>query len=626
MAFSVLGKWKRGWMFTRVPAMALTMAALAACGGRGQSIEALSADETRVLVAREIVTMNPEQPTATAIALRGSKIVALGSLDDLNAQLDGQDFRVDERFADKVLVPGLINQHDHPWLAGLTMSSHVIAIEDWEIPGKRFPKAASQAEYRQRLGELVAAHADPDELFFSWGYHRLWHGELNRDVLDSISRTVPILIWQRSMHEFIANSAALEKLEVNQALIDSFPPLDREQINLAHGHFWERGALAVGPQLFKHVLKPASYMRSLDVIRDYWHAAGSTQVVEPGGMVNRDVLVLQNRALADASAPFHMDYIIDGKTLAFKYLDDEASPDIPGMLAESERLAGWGRGMSRFLPKQVKLFSDGALFSQLMRMSEGYLDGHHGEWMMDPPLFKRAFAAYWDADYQIHVHQNGDAGLDLVLDTLAENMARKPRQDHRTVIVHFSFSRPDQVERLKQLGAIVSVNPYAPIVLANTYSEYGVGAERAHAMARLGDVARAGVSFSLHSDMPVAPGKPLYLMWSAVNRLTLEGNIVGPEQRITAYQALKALTLDAAYSMRLEAEIGSLVPGKLANITVLDANPLTINPEQIKDIDVWGTVHEGRFLPVAAQPFRESGGLWDQVVAYSRIIWFKIIG
>ena len=626
MAFSVHGKWKQRCGFARVPAMALTIAALTACGDEGPSIEALSADETRVLVAHEIVTMNPQQPTATAIALRGSKIVALGSLDDITAQLDDQDFRIDERFADKVLVPGLINQHDHPWLAGLTMSSNVIAIEDWELPGKRFPKATSQAEYRQRLGELVAAHADPDELFFSWGYHRLWHGELNRDVLDAISDSVPILIWQRSMHEFIANSAALEKMEVNEALVDSFSALEREQMDLARGHFWERGALAVGPQVFKYVLKPGRYMRALDVIRDYWHAAGSTQVVEPGGMVNRDLLVLQNRVLADEATPFHMDYIVDGKTLAYQYLKDEASPDIPGMLAESERLTGWGRGMSRFLPKQVKLFSDGALFSQLMQMTEGYLDGHQGEWMMDPPLFKRAFAAYWDADYQIHVHQNGDAGLDLLLDTLAENMARKPRQDHRTVIVHFSFSRPDQVERLKQLGAIVSVNPYAPIVLANTYSEQGLGAERAHAMARLGDVAGAGVSFSLHSDMPVAPGKPLYLMWSAVNRRTLEGNVVGPEQRISPYQALKALTLDAAYSMQLETEIGSLVLGKLANITVLDANPLTIDPERIKDIGVWGTVHEGRFLPVAAQPFRESGGLWDQVVAYSRIIWFKITG
>jgi predicted amidohydrolase YtcJ len=235
-----------------------------------------------------------------------------------------------------------------------------------------------------------------------------------------------------------------------------------------------------------------------------------------------------------------------------------------------------------------------------MQMSEGYLDGHHGEWLMDPEVFAKAFRIYWDAGYQIHVHQNGDAGLDMVLENLEDNMQRRPRDDHRTVIVHFGFSRPDQVDQLAKLGAIVSANPFYPVVLADRYSEVGIGPERAQEMVRLGDLVRAGVSFSLHSDTPMASGQPLRLMSNAVNRITTNGSVAGPAQRISAERALQAVTLDAAYSLRMEDEIGSIVPGKLANFTVLFENPLTVSPQIIKDIKVWGTVHEGRVIGVRA--------------------------
>jgi hypothetical protein len=115
---------------------------------------------------------------------------------------------------------------------------------------------------------------------------------------------------------------------------------------------------------------------------------------------------------------------------------------------------------------------------------------------------------------------------------------------------------------------------------------------------RLGDVERAGISYSLHSDMPMAPGQPLFLMHCAVNRTTVSGRVAGPDQRISRLSALKAITLDAAYSLRLENEVGSIVPGKLANFTILGESPLTVDPAKIKDVPVWGTVHEGRVLPV----------------------------
>jgi predicted amidohydrolase YtcJ len=283
--------------------------------------------------------------------------------------------------------------------------------------------------------------------------------------------------------------------------------------------------------------------------------------------------------------------MVDGKTMADQYKNDAE------VIAQAENIKSWYSGMTSQSPRMVKLFSDGAIYSQLMQLRDPYLDGHKGEWMTDLEVFQRAFRVFWDAGYQIHIHVNGDAGLDRLLDTLEENLRRNPRYDHRTTIVHFAVSAKDQVERIKRLGCIVSANPYYVRALADNYSRVGLGPERAGQMVRMGDVERAGISYSFHSDMPMAPADPLFLMWCGVNRITTSGRVAGENQRISREGALRAVTLDAAYSLKMEKELGSIVSGKLANLTILGDNPVTCDPIAIKDIAVWGTVHEGRLLP-----------------------------
>lgn len=602
--FGVLGSLLAVWL----------LAACAVEAASGSNV-AISSSDVIIYQAREIVTLDDNLPMADAVAVEGDKIVAVGELQELQQQFSQGSVRVDNRFADKVLVPGFINQHDHPWLAALTLATDVVAIEDWQLPGVFHPRAESPEAYRQRLKQIADAKDGSDSVMFSWGYHKLWHGDLNRQLLDDIRGDLPIVIWQRSGHEFIFNTAALEHFGLTPDLIGSWDKGVQHQINLRNGHFWERGALALAPILFKEMAAPKRYLPALEMVKAYWQAAGSTYVVEPGGLVNKNLMIMQNQIFAPASAPFHMDYIADGKTLAGQYAGEQ-------LIAETEKLLPWAEGMSRFLPKQVKLFADGAMFSQLMQMRDGYLDGHHGEWLMQPKKFKRAFADYWDAGYQIHVHANGDLGVQLLLDTVETNMQRNPREDHRTVIVHFGFSASDQIQRIKDLGVMVSANPYYTVVLADHYSVQGIGRPRAQQMVRLGEVAAADISFSLHSDMPMAPGSPLFLMWSAVNRITWKGNVAGPEQRITPEQALRAVTIEAAYSLQQENHVGSIEVGKLANFTVLEDNPLTVAPMDIKDIGVWGTVHEGRVLPapteVAEVPW------WRLAVTYLELLWYRI--
>jgi len=563
-----------------------------ALGGSFSTI-LLAQDSSSVAVytAHEIVTLNPAQPVVEAVAIKDDRIVAVGSLEEIQQSLSGQSLTIDSRFDDLVLIPGLINQHEHAWLASLLFMTEILSIEDWVLPEKTVSRVSDAADYRERLRNAVEGHSDPSEVLYTWGFHQLFHGELTRADLNEISDTIPIVVLQRSLHEQIHNTRALEYFGIDQAMIDAAPESVQAQTNLAEGHFWEQGQSLIVPTVFADLFRPSRYIPALEKIEAYWHAAGSTLIAEPGGTVSAALVALQNQVLGDAETPFRMYYIADGRSFVRNFPEEE-------VIIETEKLFTSAKGMTEFVPGQVKLFADGAMFSQLMQMSEGYLDGHHGEWLMEPEDFAKAFRIYWDAGYQIHIHQNGDAGLDLVLDNLEANINRNPREDHRTVIVHFGFSRLDQVDRLAELGAIVSANPFYPVVLADRYSEVGIGPERAQEMVRLGDLVRADISLSLHSDTPMASGQPLRLMSNAVNRITVNGNVAGPAQRISAERALRAVTLDAAYSLRMEDEVGSIMPGKLANFTVLFENPLNVSTQMIKDVKIWGTVHEGRILPL----------------------------
>jgi len=546
----------------------------------------------KIFTARDIVTLDPSQPSAEAIAVVGTRILAVGALSEVQEMLGDQPFDVDERFADKVIVPGFISQHDHPVLAALSMSSEILSIEEWALPTGTVPSVKDKADFMKRLTAAVEARTTPGEPVVTWGYHAAFYGPLTRADLDGISTERPILVWGRSCHEMILNSAALTAGGVTQAAVAAFDAASQKQTNLAEGHFWEQGLFAVLPNIASLVATPEQLRAGLELSRDFMHSKGITFGNEPGGILAKPVQDGVNAVFSSPDMPFRWSFMVDAKSMVASYTDDGE------VIARSEALQSWYYGMTSLAPRQAKLFSDGAIYSQLMQVRAPYLDDHHGEWMMEKELFERAFRVYWDAGYQLHIHVNGDAGLDRVLETLETNMRRNPRFDHRTVIVHFAVSAFDQVERIKALGAIVSGNPYYVTALADQYSEVGLGAERADSMVRLGDLTRAGVRWSLHSDMPMAPADPLFLMWCAVNRVTTSGRVAAPEQAVSAEDALRGVTIEAAYSLQMEEEIGSLVRGKRANMTILAENPLEVDPMAIREVEVWGTVMEGRVLPV----------------------------
>lgn len=603
-------------MSSPVPGIVLSLLLMAVCVAAPAAAQPLSPSlgdiqravdpppRATIYVAKRIITMDPRRSRGEAVAVLGERILAVGTLEDLIHAAGEQPLPVDETFRDKVLVPGFIDPQVHPALAALAFNAEIVSIEDWPLPDGLRPAVRDRAGYLARLAEAEARITDAKAAMVTWGYHEGFHGPLTRGDLDAISNKRPIIVWHRSGREFILNGPAMERYGITEDFIARQSTSAQSQSDLPAGRFSEHGAVATLERIAPVIASPQSMRKGLDVLESYLQAGGLTTIVAPDGVVPGTLMQAQTAVLVDDATPFRTYYLPDGKGIAERFGDDPER-----MLRETEALSERNGGQSRFLPRQVRLYLDGSLFSGLMQVRGGYADGRNGAWVMEPERFASAFQAYWDAGYQIHVQVNGDGALQLLLENLDRQMRRNPRYDHRTTLVHFGMASEAQIQQLARLRVVISGNPHYVTALSDFYMENGLGPERADNLVPLGAAKRAGLPVSLCSDLPMAPAQPLQLIWSAVNRTTFSGRVAAADQRLGVEDALAAATINAAYLLRMENEIGSIEPGKLANFTVLESDPFEVQPEQIRTIGVWGTVLEGRVQPVARPilPARTAG-------------------
>ena len=576
---------------------AMMFAGLSSAASAAESLQSLYStpapppEGVTIFVAKEIVTMSPTVKSATAVAVRGGRIIDVGEKTELMARFKGaKDLVVDTSFSKKVITPGLIDPHLHFWLFALVSNAHFITPADWQLPWGDAKGVVGEKAYRKRLKAIEASLKAPEELLFTWGYHASFHGKMNRALLDDISKTRPIIVWQRSVHEFYFNTKALEVLEQTEADWQGKGEASAMS-NWKEGHVWEKGMYMVLPKLFPLIGSKEKFELGLQRARDYIHAGGITSASDPGVQLPEKMILQMISVLESGEMPFDY-YLIPAGNIIYDSNGKDADKAVAIARDMTKRLNG---EHVKWVPDQIKLFTDGAVFSQLMQMKDGYLDGHDGEWIQKPEDFADSAWAFWKEGYQIIVHQNGDMGLELSLNTLEGLLHRLPRYDHRFGIHHFAFSEKAQVKRAAELGAEISSNPFYIHVLGEQYSKVGVGPERSEVMARGRSVIDAGARLSFHSDSPMAPARPLLLMWSAVNRIGLSGKkVLGPQEKVTTEEALRAVTIEAAHAMRKENEIGSIDIGKKADFTVFDQNPLTADPKTLKDLAIWGTVFEGK--------------------------------
>ena len=545
--------------------------------------------EIVVFIAKKIVTMDPTRPTATAVAVRGGEILSVGSLADLQPWLKAHPHKIDTQFKDKVLMPGLIDPHMHPMLGAIAFQAFWITPEPWNVMGRKTPATIGEKDYRDALAASFAARQKDTPVFMTWGFSADTHGELSVEALDSISKDVPILVLQRSMHEIYLNTPMLALLKAKGMDENKFK--DHPQIDWKKNHFWEDGMFSVAvPYMAGFLLDPAAADPGYLKARDYLNYNGITTVADMDtGGTNWDLeIAALKRNLDTPDSPVRVRLTPDVYKLSLALKSPEAVMKRVGELKnQNTRHLIFNNG--------IKLFADGAMFSQAMQISApGYIDGHHGEWITQPASFEEFARSYWKAGYQIHVHTNGDGGAKLVLDTLQQLLDEKPRVDHRLTIEHYGCADDGTSRRIAKLGAQVSANPFYLYVLGDRYAATGLGTDRAARIAPLGGLVKRNVNVGLHSDFPMAPSEPLFLAWTTATRETMSGKVFAPSERLTLDQAIRAITIDAAYLIGMETELGSIEAGKLADFAVLDKDPYEVGVKGLRNIKVWGTIFEGR--------------------------------
>lgn len=558
----------------------------------------------RIYTAKRIHTMDESLPRATAVGVIDDRIVAVGDLASMAPWREGREVIVDERLKDKVLLPGFIDNHLHPFLGALLTPMEIIAPEPWRMDGGRIAPAANTPQrYRELLVERLAAKPDKSDWFISFGYQPSEHGRWCRAELDALCPDRPVILWQRSFHETYMNSAAIAKLGITQEKIGAHP-----QINLVDGHFFETGNKLVVAGLMAYFMRPAWYHRGLRITAELMQQGGITTAGDMlfGALDPEYEFAALDACIEQPARPLRIVNIADARGFSNRAVGRKvmgAPTECPPFDLGLKAIEAIGARQSRRVrfSKAVKLFADGAMFSQLMQMNPpGYIDGHHGEWLMAPDVLAKGVEVFWEAGYQIHVHVNGDAGMDAVLAALGAAQARKPRFDHRFMMHHVGFHTNAQSRRMAALGAHASVNPYYIHALADGYASLGLGPERAAQIVRAGSMARNGLRVSFHSDFMMAPTEPLLLAWCAATRTTKSGRVVSPDECLTLEQALRGITIDAAFGLHMDHEIGSIVAGKKADFTVLEDDPFELGADHLKDLRVAGTVFEGDLHLLAA--------------------------
>jgi predicted amidohydrolase YtcJ len=541
--------------------------------------------DTVVYTAKTIRTMEPALPLASAVAVEDGRVVAVGTLDSLAPLIEDRDARIDRRFDADIILPGFIDPHVHPSLPAVLTQFPFLAPDDWSLPTGEFPGATTPADYQRELTRLVANYKPSSIPFITWGYHPLWHGEIWRDTLNDWFGHTPVMLWHRSFHELIGNDAAWELLGVTEAMASAIG----EGADWQRGHFYEGGLKAVVPKL-GFLFAPDRFMGGMANFLAMMQESGVTTAADMGTGIfgNPEQEIMSIRMAAEASpvpsriilTPIILDFVARGLT------PEQALQQIRGWQSSNTDRVSVGN--------HFKLMLDGAIFSGLSQMGPpGYLDGHHGVWMLDKDTTQAFANTFWDAGFQLHAHSNGDAATARFIDILETLLARNPKADHRMTLEHFAYSTEDQNRKLAALGATVSANPYYHYILSEMYSGPWLGPDRAPQMVRLGSLEEKGVPVALHSDSPMAPLSPLTLMWTATSRETVSGTTWGESEALSREAALRAITIDAAWVLGLEDELGSIRAGKMADFTVLAADPMTVPVKDIKSITVVGTVFAG---------------------------------
>ena len=527
------------------------------------------ASDVHLLTAARIHTSDPERPVAGAMAWDGSgRVLAVGDAAQLAAEYPDAK-RIDA--GDATVIPGLIDAHGHVMDLGYALLRADLV------------DAADKAEVIARLQAFARSLPDDAWLLGRGWDQNDWPGKQFPTAadLDAAFPDRPVWLERVDGHAGWANSAAMRA--VTRDLAGDWQPdggrILRDADGAPTGIFIDTAA-----ELVNAVVPPPGDALREEALERALEAAvrnGLTGVHDMG--TKQADLALMRRFADEGRLPLRIAAYADG--------DREALADL---CADGLYRHDGGRLQMR----GVKLYVDGALGSRGAALLADYSDepGHRGLLVTQPEDFEAAVRKAQGCGVQVASHAIGDRGNRIVLDTYADALGDAADGDHRWRVEHAQVVALEDIPRFAQLNAIASMQP-THATSDMPWAEARVGAERlqgAYAWRRFLD---AGVRLALGSDFPVEPVDPRLGLLAAVTRQDREGRPPGgwlPGQRLTAAEALRGFTRDAAYAGRDEAEVGRLAPGLRADFVVLEDDPLAVSPDRLDDLRIRSTWVDGR--------------------------------
>lgn len=435
---------------------------------------------------------------------------------------------------------------------------------------------------------------DPTRPLLAWGFDAIYFSgaRLTAADLDRVSTTRPVFVMHASLHTATVNTPLIEQRDIAASI--HVPGVMVDAAGRPSGELREPAAMSLAGMTGR-LLGSGSIGSSLRTFAEEAANVGCTTVVDLGSlrMGDPDAMAAMEETVNDPHFPVRLSvFMMAGPAYGSRGAGDEAAILAAARARNSERL--------RF--GHVKIVLDGSIQQFTARLSPpGYLSSNdNGIWVAPPETFRDTFIRCHEAGALIHVHCNGDEATELFLQTLEEALERHPRWDHRHTVTHSQLTTAAQYRRLAALGGCANIFANHIYYWGDQHRDVILGPDRAARMDAAATALDAGVPITLHCDTPVTPIGPLATMHHAVNRLTATGEVLGPDERITAEQALHAMTLGAAYTLKMDGEIGSIEAGKFADLTVVDRDPLEVDPLELSSLSVLATVSGGVVRETAA--------------------------
>ena len=530
--------------------------------------------------ARKIITMDPNQPTATHVAVKDGRILAVGGADCADFWGGG---KLDKTLADTVLMPGFVEGHAHLMAGAIWRYTYTGFYDARDPKGKIW---AGMKTIDAVIASLKAAEAKlPEgEALCAWGFDPIFlpSERLNRKHLDQVSATRPILVLHSNGHLMTTNSKGLELAGYDRNT--NVEGVARFADGTPNGELQEMAAMFPLSRRAKFDLRTIA--RTETALMDYGKLAQFVGVTTSADLVAElpdDDLDQLLRVTKSAEFPIRLVPALSGITAP----PEEIVARMPGLKKLSHDKLKIG---------MVKLMTDGSIQGYTSRMKwPGHVNGApNGIWNAPPEVMAHMIEVIHAAGIQVHIHTNGDEASEVAINGFQAAMRKYPNADHRHTLQHGQMINEAQFRRIKALG--LGVNLFANHIwyFGDKHYEVTQGPDRAIRMDACRSALNHGVPLTIHSDAPVTPLNPLFTAWCAVNRVTPQGRVLGEYQRLTVSEALHCITLGGAYSMHMDGDIGSIETGKRADFAVLGDDPLAVDPMSLKDVPVLGTVLGGQ--------------------------------